>query len=102
MDASAPRPPHVVADDEDDDHETWPCYRHPDRETALRCVECDRPICVDCAVQGAVGFKCPDDARIGRAARAVIPRTRLVAGATVAIVAAVVLGALFASVRVPF
>ncbi|MEO5704181.1 MAG: hypothetical protein ABIZ52_06325 [Candidatus Limnocylindrales bacterium] len=34
------------------------CYRHPDRETWLRCGRCDQPICSKCAVQGPVGSRC--------------------------------------------
>lgn len=36
------------------------CYRHPDRETWVRCGRCDRPICPRCAMQGPVGFRCKD------------------------------------------
>ncbi|WP_210439358.1 rhomboid family intramembrane serine protease [Nocardioides xinjiangensis] len=36
------------------------CYRHPDRETWIRCQRCDRPICPDCMRDAAVGFQCPD------------------------------------------
>ncbi len=36
------------------------CYRHPDRETWVRCGRCDRPICPRCAMQGPVGFRCRD------------------------------------------
>ena len=35
------------------------CYRHPDRETYIRCQRCDRPICPDCMRSAAVGFQCP-------------------------------------------
>jgi membrane associated rhomboid family serine protease len=35
------------------------CYRHPDRETWIRCQRCDRPICPDCMHSAAVGFQCP-------------------------------------------
>lgn len=35
------------------------CYRHPDRETHIRCQRCGRPICPDCMHQAAVGFQCP-------------------------------------------
>lgn len=35
------------------------CYRHPDRATGLRCSECDRPICVECSIDAAVGQRCP-------------------------------------------
>jgi membrane associated rhomboid family serine protease len=36
------------------------CYRHPDRETYIRCQRCDRPICPDCMRDAAVGFQCPE------------------------------------------
>src|SRR3954451_1699846 len=39
--------------------------RHPDRETAVSCSECGRPICPDCMVFAPVGIRCPDHA--GRA-----------------------------------
>lgn len=35
------------------------CYRHPDRETYIRCQRCGRPICPDCMRDAAVGFQCP-------------------------------------------
>jgi hypothetical protein len=35
------------------------CYRHPNRETSLRCYSCDRPICSECAVKTPVGYRCP-------------------------------------------
>ena len=35
------------------------CYRHPERETYIRCQRCDRPICPDCMRDAAVGFHCP-------------------------------------------
>ncbi|WP_246147461.1 rhomboid family intramembrane serine protease [Nonomuraea turkmeniaca] len=36
------------------------CYRHPDKETWVRCQRCDRPICPDCMRDAAVGFQCPE------------------------------------------
>jgi hypothetical protein len=34
------------------------CYRHPNRETYVRCGRCDQPICTACAMQGPVGLRC--------------------------------------------
>lgn len=34
------------------------CYRHPTRETFVRCGRCDQPICTGCALQGPVGLRC--------------------------------------------
>ncbi|MGN6605851.1 MAG: rhomboid family intramembrane serine protease [Jatrophihabitans sp.] len=42
------------------------CYRHPDRETMIRCTRCERPICPECMHPAAVGFHCPDDVAQGR------------------------------------
>ena len=35
------------------------CYRHPERETALRCYNCSKPICITCANKTPVGYICP-------------------------------------------
>jgi tetratricopeptide (TPR) repeat protein len=34
------------------------CANHPDRETMLRCNKCNKPICMECAVQTPVGYRC--------------------------------------------
>jgi membrane associated rhomboid family serine protease len=39
------------------------CYRHPNRETNVRCSNCGRPICTDCMTVTPVGMRCPDCAR---------------------------------------
>ena len=44
------------------------CYRHPSRETAVSCSNCERPICTDCMVYTPVGIKCPECARQPRSA----------------------------------
>jgi len=40
--------------------ETLFCYVHPNRETALRCNNCNRPICASCAVRTPTGYRCKE------------------------------------------
>ena len=42
------------------------CHWHPDRETGLRCGNCDKPICFECVRQHPVGVRCKECARAGR------------------------------------
>ena len=53
------------------------CFRHPQRETYLRCSRCDRSICTDCMVSASVGFQCPECVRDGNR---VVRQPRTVAG----------------------
>lgn len=57
------------------------CYRHPDRETGIRCTRCERPICPECMVNASVGFQCPECVREGRRGA---PEPRTVAGGSIA------------------
>jgi membrane associated rhomboid family serine protease len=43
------------------------CYRHPGRETGVRCSRCERPVCPECRVEAAVGFQCVECVHAGRA-----------------------------------
>lgn len=52
---------------------TGVCYRHPERESFVRCQRCGRTICPECQTQAAVGVHCPECVR---EARASAPRTQ--------------------------
>jgi VIT1/CCC1 family predicted Fe2+/Mn2+ transporter len=43
--------------------QTLYCANHPDVETLLRCNRCNKPICVQCAVQTPVGYRCKECVR---------------------------------------
>lgn len=60
--------------------ETPVCYRHPGRETYVRCGRCERYICPDDMISAAVGFQCPECVR---GANKGVREPRTVTGATV-------------------
>jgi len=70
------------------------CTWHPDRETGLRCLRCERPMCVECARRHPVGMRCKECARELR------PPIYKVSGSGLALagVAAAVAGAVFGAV----
>jgi len=45
------------------DEEVTYCAVHPERETGLRCNKCDRLMCVECARQTPVGYRCRECVR---------------------------------------
>ena len=74
--------------------QTQVCYRHPSRETAVRCSTCERPICTDCMVYAAVGIKCPECAGRTGGARGTAQRVqRGAAEGTGGLVTRVLIGA---------
>ncbi len=50
-------PPIPVVDVVDEDGNTY-CQVHTDRETGLRCNNCERLMCAQCAVSTPVGYRC--------------------------------------------
>jgi len=61
------------------------CYNHPNRETGLRCTNCERPICADCVRPAPVGQLCPECAKARR------PTNYQVNWATLAVAGAITL-----------
>ena len=60
------------------------CYRHPERETFVRCGRCDQPICMGCAMQGPVGLRCKTCGKPGRDALASLRPSQVAIGLLVA------------------
>lgn len=86
----------------EEDPELEPCYRHSGELTALHCITCERPICVDCAIAAPVGFKCPEHGRASRAERGVIPFSALTRGFLASLALASVLGIILTLLNIPF
>jgi tetratricopeptide (TPR) repeat protein len=66
--------------------DTLTCYLHPDRETGLRCTNCDRPICGECATRAAVGQLCPECAKARRPINYQVGGTELLFTGVIALV----------------
>ncbi|GLW57613.1 rhomboid family intramembrane serine protease [Kitasatospora phosalacinea] len=41
------------------------CFRHPGRESYVRCTRCDRNVCPDCRREAAVGYQCVECVKSG-------------------------------------
>lgn len=63
------------------------CYLHPDRETGLRCIQCNRPICGSCAFTTPVGQLCPECRRGRRPLNYQVSVSNLIVGGAVAFIA---------------
>jgi membrane associated rhomboid family serine protease len=61
-----------------DDLEVRHCYRHHDRETGVSCANCGRPICYECMIPAAVGFRCPECMKEQQAGSAGSTRPRVI------------------------
>jgi hypothetical protein len=68
--------------------ETLHCYIHPDRETGLRCIQCNRPICGACAQMTPVGQLCPECRKARRPANYQVSLGHALVAGLVALVAA--------------
>ena len=69
------------------------CYRHPETETGLHCVQCGRPICARCSNPAAVGQLCPDCRRGRRSPNYKLSPASLIKGGVVAFVVSAVVSA---------
>jgi hypothetical protein len=72
--------------------ETLHCYIHPDRETGLRCIQCNRPICGACAQMTPVGQLCPECRRARRPANYQVSAGNALLTGVVALVTAALVG----------
>jgi hypothetical protein len=70
------------------------CYRHPDRETYVRCGRCDQPICSRCAMQGPVGFRCRQCGRPARDPLTSMRPSQLAIGLAISVAGGLVVGLL--------
>lgn len=76
------------------------CYRHPDRETWVRCGRCDQPICTRCAMQGPVGFRCRRCGRPSRDPLTAMTPAQVAVGLGISVLGGLVIG--FFSSRIGF
>ena len=68
------------------------CYRHPDRETWVRCGRCDQPICMKCAMEGPVGLRCKTCGKPTRDALASMRVSQIVIAAVLALGGGAIVG----------
>jgi len=76
------------------------CFRHPDRETWIRCGRCEKPICTKCGVMGPVGMRCKDCGRLRNDPLTSFTPVQLVLGLGVAVAGGVLGGYLAGSLSI--
>jgi len=74
------------------EHQPLYCYRHPDRETWVRCGRCDQPICSKCSMQGPVGLRCKVCGKPARDALATLRPTQLAIAVGVSLAGGAIIG----------
>ncbi len=52
-----------MTEESQETQDTLYCTVHPNRETRLRCNNCNRPMCLDCAVLTPTGYRCRECVR---------------------------------------
>jgi hypothetical protein len=70
------------------------CYRHPERETGLRCVNCDQPICGQCSRTTPVGQICPVCRSLRRPHQYKVSINNLIVAGLVALIVSALAGVL--------
>lgn len=75
-----------------DEPDALRCYRHPDRETWVRCGRCNQPICTQCAMQGPVGFRCRQCGRPARDPLTSMRPAQLATALGIAVLGGIVIG----------
>jgi hypothetical protein len=78
------------------------CYRHPETETGLHCVQCNRPICARCSTPAAVGQLCPECRKGRRAPNYKVGAGSLIKGAATAFVVSVIAAAIVSRIGIFF
>ena len=77
------------------------CERHPRTETELHCGRCEVAICPQCMVHTPGGVRCPDCAQLRRPPMYQLETRHYVRAAAVALVAAVLIGVVAATLLPP-
>ncbi|MEM8532315.1 MAG: hypothetical protein AAGF95_15835 [Chloroflexota bacterium] len=68
------------------------CYQHPDRETGLRCVQCNRAVCGECAKPASVGQLCPECRRQRRPPNYQVSVSNMIVGGLVGFFVSLIMG----------